>query len=91
MLKLVSHHAILIHWNYLQLVYRCGMDLGYVEKFILKRYNYMIIDGIKSNLLQVMSGNSILKDGIALKEFYGRDLDKLNEGDRLGVMRTSNV
>lgn len=51
----------------------------------------MIIDGIKSNLLQVMSGNSILKDGIALKEFYGRDLDKLNEGDRLGVMRTSNV
>jgi neuralized-like protein 4 len=37
----------------------------------------------------IMSGISILKDGNSLMEYYGSDLDKLNEGDRVGVMRTS--
>lgn len=37
----------------------------------------------------IMSGISVLKDGNALVEYYGDDLDKLNEGDRVGVMRTS--
>ncbi|CRK92215.1 CLUMA_CG005699, isoform A [Clunio marinus] len=37
----------------------------------------------------IMSGISILKDGNSLCEYYGGDLDKLNEGDRVGVMRTS--
>lgn len=35
-----------------------------------------------------MSGISILKDGNSLMECYGKDLDKLSEGDRVGVMRT---
>lgn len=38
----------------------------------------------------MMSGNTILKDGLSLVEVYGRNLDSLAEGDRLGVMRTSN-
>ncbi|XP_067005004.1 neuralized-like protein 4 [Anabrus simplex] len=37
----------------------------------------------------IMSGNSILKDGRSVVEVYGIDLDKLTEGDRIGVMRTS--
>lgn len=37
----------------------------------------------------VMSGISVLKDGIGLIEFYGTDLDSLSEGDRVGVVRTS--
>lgn len=36
-----------------------------------------------------MSGISVLKDGQSLMEYYGNDLDKLTEGDRVGVMRTS--
>lgn len=36
-----------------------------------------------------MAGISILKDGSSLVEAYGMDLDKLKEGDRCGVMRTS--
>ena len=35
----------------------------------------------------IMSGISILKDGNSLMEYYGNDLDKLSEGDRVGVMR----
>ena len=38
-----------------------------------------------------MSGNSILKDGRSINENYGTDLDKLEEGDRVGVLRTSQV
>lgn len=38
----------------------------------------------------MMSGNSVLKDGLSLIEVYGRNLDSLIEGDCLGVMRTSN-
>jgi hypothetical protein len=38
-----------------------------------------------------MTGNSILKDGRSVVEVYGIDLDKLKEGDRIGVMRTSEV
>lgn len=37
----------------------------------------------------IMSGISVLKDGQSLMEYYGNDLDKLAEGDRVGVMRTS--
>lgn len=40
---------------------------------------------------QVMSGNSILMNGNSIVEFYGIDLEKLNEEDRVGVMRTSDV
>lgn len=36
-----------------------------------------------------MSGISVLKDGNSLMEYYGADLDKLSEGDRVGVMRNS--
>lgn len=41
--------------------------------------------------LQVMSGNSILMNGNSIYEFYGDDLEKLGEEDRVGVMRTSEV
>ena len=34
----------------------------------------------------VMSGTSILRDGHTASEEYGRDLDQLKEGDRVGVM-----
>lgn len=36
-----------------------------------------------------MSGISVLKDGNSLVEYYGTDLDKLNEGDRVGVLRSA--
>ena len=35
----------------------------------------------------IMSGNSILRDGRSVNENYGTDLDKLEEGDRVGVVR----
>lgn len=35
-----------------------------------------------------MSSVSILKDGNSICEYYGSDLDKLTEGDRIGVLRT---
>lgn len=38
----------------------------------------------------VMSGIDVRKDGMCLTEFYGTDLEMLNENDRVGVMRTSN-
>ena len=38
----------------------------------------------------IMSGNTILKDGRSINENYGTDLDKLEEQDRVGVVRTSN-
>ena len=39
----------------------------------------------------IMSGNSILKDGRSIHENYGTvDLDKLDEGDRVGVIRTTH-
>ena len=39
----------------------------------------------------IMSGNSILKDGRSIHENYGTvDLDKLEEGDRVGVIRTTH-
>lgn len=41
--------------------------------------------------LQIMSGNSILKDGCLITERYGTDLEKLNQDDRVGLMRTSDV
>lgn len=38
-----------------------------------------------------MSGESVLKDGSFVAEFYGKDLEKLHEGNTVGVMRTSQV
>ena len=38
-----------------------------------------------------MLGQGVLRDGRSLHEAYGCDLDKLVEGDRVGVMRTSQV
>lgn len=40
---------------------------------------------------QIMSGNSILKNGASLHEAYGKDLETLKEGDVIGVMKTSLV
>uniref|UniRef100_T1IVE5 NHR domain-containing protein n=1 Tax=Strigamia maritima TaxID=126957 RepID=T1IVE5_STRMM len=37
----------------------------------------------------IMSGSSVLCDGRSIIEEYGYDLDKLQENDRVGVMRTS--
>ena len=37
----------------------------------------------------IMSGNSILRDGRSINENYGTDLDKLEEGDKVGVLRTA--
>lgn len=37
----------------------------------------------------IMSGNSILKDGRSINENYGTDLDKLEEADRVGVLKTT--
>ncbi|CAH1773995.1 unnamed protein product [Owenia fusiformis] len=37
----------------------------------------------------VMSGSNILKDGHTVVEEYGKDLDQLNEGDKIGVMRNN--
>ncbi|CAG5120309.1 unnamed protein product, partial [Candidula unifasciata] len=39
----------------------------------------------------VMSGMSILCDGHSMIEDYGCDLDQLSEGDKVGVMRTSDA
>lgn len=36
-----------------------------------------------------MSGMSLLENGCTINEFYGTDLDKLDRGDTLGVMRNS--
>lgn len=38
-----------------------------------------------------MSGNSILKDGEVIVDGYGPDLHKLNQDDRVGLMRTAEV
>lgn len=46
---------------------------------------------VEITLFQIMTGNSILKDGRSVVEVYGVDLDKLKEGERIGVMRTSEV
>ncbi|KAG5890383.1 hypothetical protein JTB14_029747 [Gonioctena quinquepunctata] len=37
----------------------------------------------------IMSGTSVFKNGVCLVEGYGIDLDKLNQDDRIGLMRTS--
>ena len=37
----------------------------------------------------IMSGNSVLRDGRSICDSYGADLDKLEEGDRVGVLKTS--
>lgn len=37
-----------------------------------------------------MSGTNILKDGNCTLECFGPDLDKLTEGDRIGVLRTAS-
>ena len=40
--------------------------------------------------LSLFAGTSILKDGHTFYEEYGRDLDQLSEGDRIGVIRKTN-
>ncbi|XP_041094143.1 neuralized-like protein 4 isoform X2 [Polyodon spathula] len=37
----------------------------------------------------VVSGCSVLRDGRSILEEYGRDLDQLGEGDRVGIQRTA--
>ncbi|XP_026761342.2 neuralized-like protein 4 [Galleria mellonella] len=41
------------------------------------------------NTAWIMSGSSIVKDGVTLVNSYGPELDTLREGDSLGVMRTN--
>ena len=38
-----------------------------------------------------MLGQGVFRDGLSLHEAYGCDLDKLVEGDKVGVMKTSHV
>lgn len=38
-----------------------------------------------------MSGCSFFKSGNCVIERYGTDLDRLNQDDRVGLMRTSEV
>lgn len=38
----------------------------------------------------IMSGATVIKDGVTILENYGRDLDELTEGDRVGVCRLSD-
>lgn len=38
-----------------------------------------------------MSGTTVFKNGACLVEGYGMDLDRLNQEDRIGLMRTSEV
>lgn len=38
----------------------------------------------------MLSGSSVLQDGITIQNGYACDLDKLKEGDRLGIMRKSD-
>lgn len=45
----------------------------------------------ESNLWQIMSGMDILKDGNCIVECFGLNLDKLVEGDSIGVLRTSQA
>lgn len=35
----------------------------------------------------MLSGSSVLQDGVTIQNGYACDLDKLREGDRLGIMR----
>lgn len=37
----------------------------------------------------IVSGCSVLRDGRSVLEEYGRDLDQLSEGDRVGIQRSS--
>jgi hypothetical protein len=43
------------------------------------------------NATWIMSGMSFFKSGNCIIERYGIDLDKLNQDDRIGLMRTSEV
>lgn len=40
---------------------------------------------------QVLSGCNLFENGKKIIEDYGPDLDELNDGDRVGVMRTKEV
>ncbi|XP_073953644.1 neuralized E3 ubiquitin protein ligase 4 isoform X1 [Choristoneura fumiferana] len=43
------------------------------------------------NTAWIMSGSSIVKDGVTLVNSYGPELDTLSEGDCVGVMRTAKA
>ena len=54
----------------------------------------MELPACATNLRQgtwIMSDSGIMHDGIRTVEMYGMDLNELEEGSTLGVMRTSNV
>jgi hypothetical protein len=38
-----------------------------------------------------LSGSNLFENGKIVVEDYGPDLDELNDGDRVGVMRTREV
>lgn len=42
-------------------------------------------------ILQVLSGCNLFENGKIIVEDYGPNLDELSEGDRVGIMRTSEV
>ena len=42
-------------------------------------------------MFQVLSGCNLFENGKIIVEDYGPNLDELSEGDRVGVMRTSEV
>lgn len=41
--------------------------------------------------LQLLAGKTVIKDGKTIVENYPLNLDKLNEGDKFGILRTSEV
>ncbi|CAK1588784.1 unnamed protein product [Parnassius mnemosyne] len=43
------------------------------------------------NTAWIMSGSSVVKDGVTFVNAYGPELDSLHEGDCVGVMRTSKA
>ena len=43
------------------------------------------------HVIQLMSSRTILQDGETVIENYGFDLEKLEEGDTVGLMRTTQV
>ncbi|XP_066158319.1 neuralized-like protein 4 isoform X2 [Euwallacea fornicatus] len=56
---------------------------SWVSLFVCQFFHYT------SYILNIMSGTSIFKNGNCLIEGYGTDLDKLNQLDRIGLIKTS--
>ena len=88
-------------WDFLEgFLFLSFLFLFYdILQFYLEHWTLHIVHCISNILLLfsatelregtwIMSGNSVLKDGRSINENYGTDLDKLEEGDRVGVLRT---